>query len=61
VRVGGRVALIGEVRGFYFPDYELQFASVNGPELLDDLLAEADPIRFSPVFVNAQVGISFRF
>jgi hypothetical protein len=61
VRVGGRVALMGEVRGFYFPDYELQFASVNGPELLDDLLAEADPIRFSPVFVNAQVGISFRF
>jgi len=61
VRIGGRIAVVGEVRGFYFPDYELQFASVNGPDLLDDLLAEADPVRFSPVFVNAQVGISFRF
>lgn len=61
VRIGGRVALIGEVRGFYFTDYELQFASLNGPELLDELLAEANLIRFSPVFINAQVGISFRF
>jgi hypothetical protein len=61
VRIGGRVALTAEVRGFYFRDYELRFASISGPELLDDLLAEADPIRFSPVFVNAQVGVSFRF
>ena len=61
LRIGGRVALIGEVRGFYFPDYELQFASANGPPLLDELLAEADAVRFTPVFVNAQVGLSFRF
>jgi hypothetical protein len=61
VRIGGRLALIAEVRGFYFRDYELQFGSANGPELLDDLLAEADPVRFTPVFVNAQAGLSIRF
>jgi hypothetical protein len=61
LRVGGKVALIGEVRGFYFREYELRFGTTTGPELLDDLLAEADPVRFEPVFVNAQVGLSFRF
>ena len=61
LRVGGRVGLIGEVRAFYFREYELRFGTTNGPELLDDLLAEADPVRFEPVFVNAQVGLSFRF
>lgn len=61
VRIGRRVALTAEVRGFYFREYELRFATANGPELLDDLLEDADPVRFDPVFVNAQVGISFRF
>jgi hypothetical protein len=61
VRIGGRVGLVAEVRAFYFRDYELRFGTSNGPELLDDLLAEADPVRFTPVFVNAQVGLSFRF
>jgi hypothetical protein len=61
IRIGGRVALTGEVRAFYFRDYELRFGSANGPELLDDLLAEADGVRFTPVFVNAQAGVSFRF
>lgn len=61
LRIGGRVGLIGEVRGFYFREYELRFGTTNGPELLDDLLADADPVRFEPVFINAQVGLSFRF
>ena len=61
VRLGGNVALTGEVRGFYFREYELRFGTTSGPELLDDLLAEADPVRFEPVFVNAQIGVSFRF
>jgi hypothetical protein len=61
LRVGGNVALIGEVRGFYFREYELRFGTTSGPDLLDDLLAEADPVRFEPVFVNAQIGLSFRF
>jgi hypothetical protein len=61
LRIGGRVGLIGEVRAFYFREYELRFGTANGPELLDDLLAEADPVRFEPVFINAQVGLSFKF
>ena len=61
IRIGGRIALTGEVRAFYFREYELQFGSTNGPELLDDLLAEADAVRFTPVFVNAQAGVSIRF
>jgi hypothetical protein len=61
LRIGRRVALLAEIRGFYFRDYELRFGTASGPDLLDDLLAEAEPVRFSPVFVNAQVGLSFRF
>ena len=61
LRIGGRVALLAEVRGFYFREYELRFGTADGPELLDELLAEAEPVRFSPVFVNAQVGVTFRF
>ena len=61
LRVGGRVALVAEVRGFYFREYELRFGTADGPELLDDLLADAEAVRFSPVFVNAQVGVTFRF
>lgn len=61
LRIGGRVALLAEARVFYFREYELQFGTVDGPALLDDLLAEADVIRFEPIFINAQVGLSFRF
>jgi hypothetical protein len=62
VRIGGgRVALVAEARAFYFREYELRFATTDGPALLDDLLAQADPIRFEPVFVNAQIGLTFRF
>jgi hypothetical protein len=61
VRIGGRIALVGEVRAFYFREYDLRFGTANGPELLDDLLAQADPVGFEPVFVNAQVGLAFRF
>ena len=61
VRIGGRIALIAEARAFYFREYELRFGTTAGPEILDDLLDEADSIRFEPVFINAQVGVSFRF
>jgi hypothetical protein len=57
LRFGGRVAVIGEVRAFYFPVHELRFEVDGDLGLLDGL----DPIRFSPVFVNAQVGVNFRF
>ena len=61
IRLGGRLALIAEVRAFYFREYELRFGTTAGPEILDDLLAEADAIGFEPVFINAQVGVAFRF
>ncbi len=61
VRIGGRIALVAEARAFYFREYELRFGTTDGPALLDELLNEADPIRFEPVFINAQVGLSFRF
>lgn len=61
VRVGRRVAFLAEVRAFYFGEYELRFTSAGGPGLLDELLAEAAPVRFRPLFVNAQIGLSFRF
>src|SRR5688500_5433167 len=61
IRVGGRVALMAEVRGFYFGDYDLRFSSEQGDGLIDDLLAQAATVSFRPVFVNAQVGLTFRF
>jgi hypothetical protein len=61
VRIGGRVALTAEARAFYFREYELRFVSADGPEILDDLLAGVVPVRFRPVFVNAQVGLTFGF
>jgi hypothetical protein len=61
LRFGGRVALIGEVRVFYFREYELRFQADNGSDILDELLAGLPSVRFDPVFVNAQVGVMFRF
>ena len=61
LRIGGRVALVGEVRVFYFREYELRFEAENGAEILDELLAGLAPVRFEPVFVNAQAGVTVRF
>ena len=61
VRLGGRVALMAEVRGFYFGEYDLRFSSEAGDDLVDDLLAQAVTVSFRPVFVNAQMGLTFRF
>ena len=61
LRFGGRVAVIGEVRVFYFRDYELRFGAENSGEILDDLLAGLAPVDFDPVFVNVQAGVTFRF
>lgn len=61
LRIGGRVGLLAEVRGFYFRDYELRFAVDDAPELAEELLEAIDPVRFTPVFVNAQVGLVIRF
>lgn len=61
VRAGRRIAFVADVRAFYFREFTLQFARASGPELLDDLLSGATPVRFTPVFFNAQVGVAFRF
>ena len=61
LRFGGRVAVIGEVRVFYFPTHELRFDVENELEVFQELLDNLEPIRFEPVFVNAQVGVTFRF
>jgi hypothetical protein len=61
LRAGGRIALMAEVRGFYFREYELRFGTESGPDVLDDLLAGVAPVRFRPVFVNAQAGLVIRF
>lgn len=61
LRIGGRVALMAEARVFYFREYELRFGLEDGLAILDDLLEAIPPIRFRPVFLNAQAGLVFRF
>ena len=62
LRIGGsRVAAIGEVRVFYFREYELRFDVDNAPDIVGDLLEGLDPIRFTPIIVNAQAGLVLRF
>jgi hypothetical protein len=61
LRIGGRVALMGEVRVFYFKDYELRFGAENSGDILDEVLSGLAPVRFDPVFINAQAGVTFRF
>lgn len=61
LRFGGRIGVVAEVRAFYFREYELRFAVDNAPELVGELLEAIDPVRFTPVFVNAQAGLMIRF
>ena len=62
LRIGGsRVAIMGEVRAFYFREYELRFNVADAPPVVEDLLEGLDSVRFEPVIVNAQAGLVFRF
>ncbi len=62
IRIGGqRLALMGEVRVFYFKDYELTFGVENAPSIVSDLIREIPAITFDPVIVNAQAGLVVRF
>ena len=62
LRIGGsRIAFMGEVRVFYFREYELRFGVADAPPVFEDLLEGLDPVRFEPVIVNAQAGLVFRF
>jgi hypothetical protein len=61
VRIGDRVALMAEARVFYFREYELRFGVEDGVAVLNNLLEAVPPVRFRPLFVNAQAGLVFRF
>jgi hypothetical protein len=61
LRLGGRVALMAEVRGFFFREYELRFAADGAPDLAAALVENLEVVRFRPVIVNAQAGLVFRF
>lgn len=62
LRLGGsRVALVGEVRVFYFKDYDLRFAVEDAPAIAADLIDRIAPVRFDPIIVNAQAGLAVRF
>lgn len=61
IRAGGRLGIVAEARAFYFREYELRFGTQGAPDLLDELLAGLAPVRFRPIFVNAQAGLVLRF
>jgi hypothetical protein len=62
LRLGGRpVALMAEVRAFYFREFELRFGAAGVPALVADVLDTLAPVRFEPIIVNAQAGLVFRF
>jgi hypothetical protein len=58
---GSRVAVMAEVRVFYFRDFELRFGVDDAPDIVSDLLEDIETIRFEPVIVNAQAGLVLRF
>ena len=58
---GSRVAVIVEVRAFYFREYALRFEADEAPEFVRAFLESVDPVRFEPVVVNAQAGLVFKF
>jgi hypothetical protein len=58
---GGRLAFMAEVRAFYFREFELRFGVEDAPEIIQSLLDGIEPVRFEPVFVNAQAGLVFKF
>jgi hypothetical protein len=61
LRIGGRIALQGEARVFYFREHELRFSLDDAPEFVEAFLESLDSVRFDPIIVNAQVGLVVRF
>ena len=61
LRIGGRVAVIAEARAFYFGSYNLRLELDQSLPGVSDLFAGLPAIRFRPIVVNAQTGLSFRF
>jgi hypothetical protein len=62
LRAGGpRVAVMGEVRAFYFREFALRFGLDGAPAIANELVGTLETIRFEPIIVNAQAGIVLRF
>ncbi len=59
VKVAAHASIVGEIRGFYFKQYEL-VAESDDP-LLSGLLASFQAVRFDPIIVNGVAGVSFSF
>ena len=58
---GGRLALMGEVRAFYFREYDLRFDVAGAPEFVATFIESSDVVTFRPVIVNAQAGLVIKF
>jgi hypothetical protein len=68
IALGERGGLVIEARGFYFPKRTLDWKAVDVAglpplqlELLRRTLEELPPIEFEPWWVQATIGVSFRF
>lgn len=59
VRVAPNASIVGELRGFYFKDYELVVETDDA--LLAGLVATFQTVRFDPILVNGVVGVAFSF
>ena len=59
VKVAPSVSIVGEIRGFYFKQYELVVESSD--PILGGLAGSFDTIRFDPIIVNGVAGVSFAF
>jgi hypothetical protein len=68
IGLGERGGLVLEARGFYFPKRTVEWESLNvsglpalQQELLSRTLQNLPPVEFEPWWVQATIGISFRF
>ncbi len=62
IRIGdGPVGVMAEVRVFYFPEVELRFQIDQPNAFIAGFLDGLGPVNFTPIIVNAQGGIVFRF
>lgn len=67
IGLGANLALSGEVRGFLFKERVLTWSAGAPPSnvveeaVQQELLARLEPIRFTPTFFSANVGLALRF
>jgi hypothetical protein len=58
---GGALALMAEVRAFYFRAYDLRFDAAGAPDFVARFVESTDVVSFRPVIVNAQMGLVIKF